>query len=213
MRRGNMRRQSDYREMMLKRDREFEFALGFNLAFKCFVIDKAGRILEANFEEEMKKMIRILQKVGLCSCSYFGWVVGICFDFQVITVVAALKSPYMLVKGWHLLFHDCIGREVPFLESICVPFAGLAILLWLFAVAGALLRSMVASIFLDFYAAVIAYHVNLTIYISISLTFELMVAAMLVLLCTRPPEAAMFEQIPWLLTVPSIAIIGREVNS
>ncbi|KAI3669534.1 hypothetical protein L6452_40771 [Arctium lappa] len=37
-----------------------------------------------------------------------------------------------------------------------------------------------------------------------------MVAAMLVLLCTRPPEAAMFEQIPWLLTVPSIAIIGRE---
>ncbi|KAJ9563438.1 hypothetical protein OSB04_008598 [Centaurea solstitialis] len=39
---------------------------------------------------------------------------------------------------------------------------------------------------------------------------RLMVAAMLVLLCTRPPEAAMFGQLPWLLTVPSIAIIGRE---
>lgn len=40
-----------------------------------------------------------------------------------------------------------------------------------------------------------------------------MVAATLVLLCTRPPEAAMFGQLPWLLTVPSIAIIGREVSS
>ncbi|KAI3692803.1 hypothetical protein L6452_32626 [Arctium lappa] len=63
-------------------------------------------------------------------------------------------------------------------------------------VAGALLRSMVASIFLGFYATVIAY--------------QLMVVAMLVLLCTRPPEAAMFGQLPWLLTVPSIAIISRE---
>ncbi|KAJ9540328.1 hypothetical protein OSB04_026834 [Centaurea solstitialis] len=82
---------------------------------------------------------------------------GFAVDFPVITVIAALKSPYMLVKGWHRLFHDCIGREGPFLEGICVPFAGLAILLWPFAVAGALLGSMLASIFLGFYAAVIAY--------------------------------------------------------
>ncbi|KAI3793395.1 hypothetical protein L1987_36014 [Smallanthus sonchifolius] len=41
---------------------------------------------------------------------------------------------------------------------------------------------------------------------------KLMVAATLVLLCTRPPEAAMFGQLPWLLTVPSIAIIGREIT-
>ncbi|KAJ0678298.1 putative CDP-diacylglycerol--glycerol-3-phosphate 1-phosphatidyltransferase [Helianthus annuus] len=40
---------------------------------------------------------------------------------------------------------------------------------------------------------------------------KLMVAATLVLLCTKPPEAAMLGQWPWLLTVPSIAIIGREV--
>lgn len=39
-----------------------------------------------------------------------------------------------------------------------------------------------------------------------------MVAATLVLLCTRPPEVAIFRQFPWLLTVPSIAIIGREVR-
>lgn len=38
-----------------------------------------------------------------------------------------------------------------------------------------------------------------------------MVAATLVLLCAKPPEVALFEQFPWLLTIPSIAIIGREV--
>ncbi|KAJ7971713.1 CDP-diacylglycerol--glycerol-3-phosphate 3-phosphatidyltransferase [Quillaja saponaria] len=41
---------------------------------------------------------------------------------------------------------------------------------------------------------------------------KLMVAAALVLLCTRPLEPAIFGQIPWLLTVPSIAIIGREIT-
>ncbi|KAJ0841218.1 putative uncharacterized membrane protein [Helianthus annuus] len=82
---------------------------------------------------------------------------GFAVDFPVITVIAVLKGPYMLLKGWHRLFHDCIGREGPFLESICVPFAGLAILLWPFAVAGAVLASMLAGIFLGFYAAVVAY--------------------------------------------------------
>lgn len=41
---------------------------------------------------------------------------------------------------------------------------------------------------------------------------QLMVAATLVLLCSRPLEVGMFGQLPWLLTVPSIAIIGREVR-
>ncbi|GLT66880.1 hypothetical protein SLA2020_392230 [Shorea laevis] len=39
---------------------------------------------------------------------------------------------------------------------------------------------------------------------------KLMVATTLVLLCTRPLEVAMFGQVPWLLAVPSVAIIGRE---
>lgn len=39
-----------------------------------------------------------------------------------------------------------------------------------------------------------------------------MVATTLVLLCTRPLEVAMFGQVPWLLTVPAVAIIGREVR-
>ncbi|GER28314.1 CDP-diacylglycerol--glycerol-3-phosphate3-phosphatidyltransferase [Striga asiatica] len=41
---------------------------------------------------------------------------------------------------------------------------------------------------------------------------KLMVAATLILLCTRPIEAIMSGQAPWLLTVPAIAIIGREIT-
>ncbi|XP_076910748.1 putative membrane protein At3g27390 [Bidens hawaiensis] len=84
-------------------------------------------------------------------------VLGLIVDFPLITIIAALKSPYMLLKGWRRLFQDCIGREGPFLETICVPFAGLAILLWPLAVAGALLASMLSGIALGLYAAIIVY--------------------------------------------------------
>ncbi|KAI4382865.1 hypothetical protein MLD38_008770 [Melastoma candidum] len=39
---------------------------------------------------------------------------------------------------------------------------------------------------------------------------KLMVAATLILLCSKPVEISMFGQWPWMLTVPSAAIIGRE---
>ncbi|VAI06996.1 unnamed protein product [Triticum turgidum subsp. durum] len=41
---------------------------------------------------------------------------------------------------------------------------------------------------------------------------RLMVAATLVLLCTKPLETSLLTNGPWLLTVPSIAIIGREIT-
>ena len=44
------------------------------------------------------------------------------------------------------------------------------------------------------------------------LGLQLMVAATLILLCTKPVEVAVLGPVPWLLTVPSIAIIGREVR-
>ncbi|KZV44518.1 CDP-diacylglycerol--glycerol-3-phosphate 3-phosphatidyltransferase 2 [Dorcoceras hygrometricum] len=44
------------------------------------------------------------------------------------------------------------------------------------------------------------------------LTLELMVAATLILLCTRPHETGMFGQAQWLVTIPAIAIIGREIT-
>ena len=81
-------------------------------------------------------------------------------DMLVISVVALCKSSVMLFKGWHRLFHDCIGREGPFLETFCVPLAGLSILVWPAAVVGAVLGSMVSAIFLGAYAAVVVYQVN-----------------------------------------------------
>ncbi|MCL7032335.1 hypothetical protein MKW94_023492, partial [Papaver nudicaule] len=41
---------------------------------------------------------------------------------------------------------------------------------------------------------------------------KLMVAATLVLLCTGTLEVAVFGEVPWLLPVPSVAIIGREIT-
>lgn len=76
-----------------------------------------------------------------------------------IMLIAACKFPYMLVKGWRRLFQDCIGREGPFLESICVPFAGLAILLWPLAVIAAFFGSILASVPLGAYAGVVVYQV------------------------------------------------------
>ncbi|CAK8541211.1 unnamed protein product [Lathyrus sativus] len=89
--------------------------------------------------------------------AFLAAVIGLLIDVPVISFVAICKGPYMLFKGWHRLFHDLIGREGPFLETICVPFAGLAILLWPLAVAGAVLASILASYFLGAYAGVVAY--------------------------------------------------------
>ncbi|KAK9169153.1 hypothetical protein Syun_001293 [Stephania yunnanensis] len=41
---------------------------------------------------------------------------------------------------------------------------------------------------------------------------KLMVAATLVLLCTRPLEVATLGKVPWLLPIPAIVIIGREIT-
>ncbi|CAN7115792.1 unnamed protein product [Brassica rapa subsp. narinosa] len=41
---------------------------------------------------------------------------------------------------------------------------------------------------------------------------KLMVAATLILLCTKPMDVGVLGPLPWLLTVPSIAIIGREIT-
>ena len=88
-------------------------------------------------------------------------VLGVIVDTPIISTIATCKAPYMLFKGWNRLLHDLIGREGPFLETICVPFAGLAIILWPLAVAGAVLASVLASFFLGAYAGLITYQVNL----------------------------------------------------
>ncbi|KAF3793676.1 putative membrane protein [Nymphaea thermarum] len=82
---------------------------------------------------------------------------GVIIDVPVISLIAIYKSPFMLIKGWHRLIHDLVGREGPFLETACVPFAGLAILLWPIIVVGAVVSSLTSSIFLGAYAAVVTY--------------------------------------------------------
>ncbi|CAA7055206.1 unnamed protein product [Microthlaspi erraticum] len=97
--------------------------------------------------------IRLLQIPG----AVIAAALGILVDFPVISLLALFKSPYMLFKGWRRLFHDLIGREGPFLETMCVPIAGLVILLWPLGVVGAVLGSVVSSVFLGAYAGVVSY--------------------------------------------------------
>ncbi|XP_076887311.1 putative membrane protein At3g27390 [Bidens hawaiensis] len=83
--------------------------------------------------------------------------VAIAADVPLITVVALYKSPYMLIIGWKRLLEDLIGREGPFLETVCVPFAGLAIMLWPLAVVGAVIASLISSFGLAAYSAIIVH--------------------------------------------------------
>ncbi|KAM0031110.1 putative membrane protein [Helianthus debilis subsp. tardiflorus] len=41
--------------------------------------------------------------------AFFLGLLGLLVDFPVITLIVILKSPYMLFKGWHRLFQDCVG--------------------------------------------------------------------------------------------------------
>ncbi|URE34463.1 hypothetical protein MUK42_16520 [Musa troglodytarum] len=82
---------------------------------------------------------------------------GVILDVPMISIVALCKSPYLLLRGWHRLFHDLIGREGPFLETVCVPFAGLAILLWPLGVIGALVTAFLCSFLLGLYGGVVVH--------------------------------------------------------
>lgn len=84
---------------------------------------------------------------------------GLTVDVPLYTIIALIKSPYMLFKGWQRLLHDLISREGPFLETVCVPIAGLAILLWPLIVVGSVLLAIVSSIFIGLYSSVVVYQV------------------------------------------------------
>ena len=65
----------------------------------------------------------------------------------------------MLFTGWKRLLEDFLGREGPFLETVCVPFGGLAIILWPLAVVASVLAAFLSSFFLGLYAGVIVHQV------------------------------------------------------
>ncbi|KAJ3675476.1 hypothetical protein LUZ60_004518 [Juncus effusus] len=97
--------------------------------------------------------IRLLSLPGALLVGLFG----ISLDSFIFSFLSLYKCPIMLFKGWKRLAQDLIGREGPFLETACVPFAGLAILLWPLAVVGAALAAVLASVPLGAYGAIVAY--------------------------------------------------------
>lgn len=100
-------------------------------------------------------------------------VIGIPVDVLLITVVALWKSPFMLFKGWKRFLEDLVDREGPFSERLCVPFAGLVIILWPIAVVGAVIASLLSSFVLGLYSGVVVHQVSdmpIIIFFNISLS-------------------------------------------
>lgn len=102
--------------------------------------------------------VKIAQIPGCILCA----ILGVMVDVPFVTVIVLYKTPIMLFKGWHRLVQDLIGREGPFLETVCVPFAGLLILLWPAAVILSTFAGIVSSFFFGCYAAVVAYQESST---------------------------------------------------
>jgi hypothetical protein len=98
--------------------------------------------------------------IHIPACIIVG-LMGLMVDIPLYTAIAVVKSPYMLFKGWFRLVHDVITREGPFLETACIPIAGLTILLWPLVVMASILMAVFSSIFVGLYASVIVYQVCL----------------------------------------------------
>lgn len=108
-------------------------------------------LLESTGEEPIE--LKVLQIPGCVICAALGILVDVIF----IPLITIYKAPILLFKGWHRLVQDLVGREGPFLETVCVPFAGLLILLWPIVVLVAVVCGILSSIGFGCYAAMIAY--------------------------------------------------------
>lgn len=92
------------------------------------------------------------------ACIIVG-LMGLMVEIPFYTAIAIVKSPFMLFKGWFQLIHDLISREGPFLETACIPVAGLTILMWPLVVVGSILLAVFSSIFIGLYGSVIVFQV------------------------------------------------------
>nr|XP_010939111.1 uncharacterized membrane protein At3g27390 isoform X2 [Elaeis guineensis] len=113
-------------------------------------------LLEARGETIMN--MRLSQIPG---CLLAG-IVGLLIDVPMLSLIVLYKVPIMLYKGWRQLIRDLIGRSGPFLESVCIPFAGLLILLWPIAVELTAAAGILSSFGLGCYAAAVAYQEDST---------------------------------------------------
>lgn len=87
-------------------------------------------------------------------------ILGLMADIPLISMVALVKSPLMLFKGWERLLHDLVGHQDACIEAACVPFAGLALVLWPLVVVVSVLAAIVSSPLLGLFGAVIVYQVS-----------------------------------------------------
>ncbi|KAJ7952895.1 Steroid nuclear receptor ligand-binding [Quillaja saponaria] len=111
-------------------------------------------LLESDGEEPIDA--ELMQILGCIVAA----ILGILVDVPVFTLIVLCKVPIMLFKGWMRLIDDLIGREGPFLEKVCVPFAGLWILLWPAVVIVSAVAGVLSSFGFGCYSAVIAYQEN-----------------------------------------------------
>lgn len=100
--------------------------------------------------------LRRLRFIHVPACIIVG-ILGIIVDVPLYTAIAIIKSPYMLFKGWQRFIHDLVSREGPFLETACIPIAGLTILVWPIVVIGSVILAIVSSIFIGLYGSAIVY--------------------------------------------------------
>ncbi|KAL7603415.1 hypothetical protein Lser_V15G20176 [Lactuca serriola] len=100
--------------------------------------------------------LRTLRFIHVPACIIVG-LLGIVIDVPLYTAIAVVKSPYMLFKGWQRFIHDLISREGPFLETACIPIAGLTILVWPIVVIGSVILAIVSSIFIGLYGSAVVY--------------------------------------------------------
>ncbi|KAI9089257.1 hypothetical protein K1719_029536 [Acacia pycnantha] len=97
-----------------------------------------------------------LRLIHVPACIIVG-IMGLIVEIPLFTAIALVKSPYMLFKGWFRLVQDLISREGPFLETACIPIAGLTILMWPLAVIASVLMAIFSSFFIGLYASVIVF--------------------------------------------------------
>ena len=121
----------------------------------CLVL-KAGSLPKI---WDFKPLLMIVCRLKELPACVFVGVLGVLVDTPAISLVALCKSPVMLFKGWGRLFRDLVGRHGPCLEAACVPFAGLALVLWPLVVGAAFLTAVFCSPFLGLFGAVVVYQV------------------------------------------------------
>ncbi|XP_059647738.1 uncharacterized membrane protein At3g27390-like isoform X2 [Cornus florida] len=113
-------------------------------------------LLKSKGEEPIE--LKVFQIPGCILCA----ILGVLIDVPFITLIVLYKAPILLIKGWHRLIQDLIGREGPFLETLCVPFAGLLILLWPVVVLFSIFAGIVSSFSFGCYAAIVVYQESST---------------------------------------------------